>query len=75
MFSNIYRPPSAPSEFFDNLKKLVKTIDDENKEMYILGDLNCDMLRKDNEINTPSMTVRDRSLFIPQGGTEEKLGG
>ena len=26
--------------------------------MYILGDLNCDMLRKDNEINTPTMTVK-----------------
>ena len=31
---------------------------DENKEMYILGDLNCDMLRKDDEINTPTMTVK-----------------
>ena len=26
--------------------------------MYILGDLNCDMLRKDNEINTPTITVK-----------------
>ena len=26
--------------------------------MYILGDLNRDMLRKDNEINTPTMTVK-----------------
>ena len=58
LVSKVYRPPSAPPEFFDNLEKLVKTIDDENKEMYILGDLNCDMLRKDNEINTPSMTVK-----------------
>ena len=26
--------------------------------MYTLGDLNCDMLRKDNEIKTPTMTVK-----------------
>ena len=58
LVSKVYRPPSAPPEFFDNLEKLVKTIDDENKEMYILGDLNCDMLIKDNEINTPTMTIK-----------------
>ena len=58
LVSKVYRPPNAPPEFFDSLEKLVKTIDDENKEMYILGDLNCDMLRKDNEINTPTMTVK-----------------
>ena len=58
LVSTVYGPPSAPPEFFDNLEKLVKAIDDENKEMYILGDLNCDMLRKDNEINTTTMTVK-----------------
>ena len=34
--STVYRPPNAPPEFFDNLEKLIKAIDDENKEMYIL---------------------------------------
>ena len=58
LVSKVYRPRSAPPEFFDNLEKLVKAIDDENKEIYILGDLNCDMLRKDSEINTPTMTVK-----------------
>ena len=58
LVSKVYRPRSAPLEFFDNLEKLVKALDDENREMYILGDLNCDMLRKDNEINTPTMTVK-----------------
>ena len=58
LVSTVYRPPIAPPEFFDNLEKLIKAIDDENKEMYILGDLNCDMLRKDNEINTLTMTVK-----------------
>ena len=29
----VYRPPSSPSEFFDHFEKLIKAIDDENKEM------------------------------------------
>ncbi len=31
---------------FDHLEKLIKQIDDENKEMYILGDLNCNLLEE-----------------------------
>jgi hypothetical protein len=31
----VYRPPNAPSEFFESLEKLIKAIDDENKEMRI----------------------------------------
>ena len=31
--------------------------------MYVLGDLNGDMFRKDNEINTPTMTVKVKSLY------------
>ena len=45
----VYRPPNASSEFFDHFEKIIKAIDDENKEMYILGDLNCDMLKKENQ--------------------------
>ena len=44
--TTIYRPPNANAEFFDHLEKLIKQIDDENKEMYILGDLNCNLLGK-----------------------------
>jgi exonuclease III len=45
----IYRPPNANAEFFDHLEKLIKQVDDENKEMYILGDLNCmQLVRKKN---------------------------
>ena len=31
--------------FFINLEHLLKEIDDENKEIYILGDLNCDLIK------------------------------
>ena len=44
--TTVYRPPSALSKFFDHFEKLIKAVDNENKEMYILGDLNCDMLKQ-----------------------------
>ena len=42
--SSIYRPPCSPNEVFTNIGRLIKSIDDDNKELYILGDLNCNML-------------------------------
>ena len=43
--SSIYRPLGSTSEVFTNIGKLIKLIDDESKELYILGDLNCNMLQ------------------------------
>ena len=34
----------SSSEVFTKIERLIKSIDDENKEFYILGDLNCNML-------------------------------
>ena len=48
-------------DFFDHLEKLIKQIDDENKEMYLLGDLNCDMLKKEALQNTS--TKKLNSLY------------
>ena len=50
--TTVYRPPNASSKFFDYFEKLIKAIDNENKEMYILGDLNCDVMIK---ILTPQL--------------------
>ena len=61
LVSTVYRPPNAPSEFFDHFENLTKVIDNENKEMYMLGDLNCDTLKAHNESNTP--TKRIKSLY------------
>ena len=36
---------------------LIKAIDDENKEFYILGDLNCDLLKTENE-NMPIKKIK-----------------
>jgi hypothetical protein len=49
------------SEFFDHFEKLIKAVDNENKEMYILGDLNCDMLKTNKYSNIP--TKKLKSLY------------
>ena len=57
LVTTVYRPPSALSEFFDHLEKLIQVIDNENKEMYILGDLNCDLLNVDMDSNIPTRKI------------------
>ena len=52
--TTIYRPPNAPAEFFDHFEKLIKQIDNENKEIYILGDLNCNLLEEKAYFNAPT---------------------
>ena len=42
---------------FDHLEKLIKQIDDENKEMYILGDLNCNLLEEKTLFNIPTQKL------------------
>ena len=62
--TTVYRPPSALSKFFDHFEKLIKAIDNENKEMYILGDLNCDLLRPDKDCNIPTKKIKSFMNFI-----------
>ena len=54
--ASVYRPPSSTSEFFLTFEKMIKMIDDENKELHILGDLNCNMLT--NISNQPTKTLK-----------------
>ncbi len=59
----IYRPPSASVDSFATIEQLVKTIDDENKEFYILGDLNANMLDTSNNATknlSPVYTYPDK---------------
>ena len=58
LVTTVYRPPSASSEFFDHFEKLIKAIDNENKEMFILGDVNCDMLKADSDSNIPTKKIK-----------------
>ena len=63
LVTTVYRPPSASSDFFDLFEKLIKVIDNENKEMYVLGDLNCDMLKTDKDSNTPTKKIKSYELY------------
>ena len=49
--TTVHRPPNASADFFELFENLIKAIDDENKEFYILGDLNFDMLKTDGNEN------------------------
>lgn len=47
-----YRPPNADAkQFFENLQLIVNRLDSGNTELFILGDLNCNMLPSHN--NSP----------------------
>jgi endonuclease/exonuclease/phosphatase family metal-dependent hydrolase len=69
------------AEFFDHLEKLIKQIDDENKEMYILGDLNCNLLQEKPLFNIPTknycrLIIRIISINPIRGvGSIKRLGG
>ena len=40
----LYRPPNTSVETFSKIEKLIQQVDNENKEFYLLGDLNCNLL-------------------------------
>ena len=61
LVTTVYRPPSADLEFFDHFEKVIKVIDDENKEMYVLGDLNCDLLKDIG--NAVTSTKKLKSIY------------
>ena len=55
--TTVYRPTNATSEFYDHLEHLIKAVDDENKEMHILGDLNCDLLKPEPDSATKKIKL------------------
>ena len=56
----VYRPPNASTDFFTHFEQLIKTIDDEDKEFYFLGDLNCNLLKSISD----QPTTKLKSLFV-----------
>ena len=44
IISSVYRPPNSKTEVFLKIERLIQLIDNENKEVYILGDLNINLL-------------------------------
>ena len=53
--ASVYRPPDASSAFFDAFEKMIGLTDEENKEVHILGHLNCDMLKSVSDQPTKTL--------------------
>ena len=45
VIASIYRPPDCSSDFFTNFESMIRAIDNEDKELHILGNSNCNMLK------------------------------
>ena len=56
LVSTWYRPPNSPSELFNEFEKVIDKIDAENKELFLLGDLNCDFLSGSTTYSTSPLT-------------------
>ena len=56
--------PNFHVDIFNNFEKIVERIDSEDKELYILGDLNCDVSAENKNNNTKSLRniVNDYNL-------------
>ncbi len=63
LVTTVYRPPNVSADFFEHFEKLIKAIDDENKEFYILGGLNRDLLKTENE-NMPIKKIKSLYDYI-----------
>ena len=50
-----YTPPSSPNHLFPMFEKIIDTIDAENLELYLLGDLNCNLLSDTPNVNTSDL--------------------
>ena len=44
LIASVYRPPNTSTEIFEKIEILMQNLDQENKEVIILGDFNCDLL-------------------------------
>ena len=60
---SVCRPSNSTSELFFAFENLIKSIDDENKELHILGDLNCDMLKDNSDPPTIKESLNHANYF------------
>jgi hypothetical protein len=47
---SIYKPPNCSLEIFSRIGNLMSDIDSDHQEIYLLGDLNCDMLHSSSHV-------------------------
>lgn len=50
-----YRPPNSKIELFHYFEKFLESVDDENKELVIAGDLNCNLLQPEGNSYTSKL--------------------
>lgn len=56
LITSIYRPPNSRVDFMDNLENYLNELDEQDKELIITGDLNCDL-------STPDLQSHSRRLM------------
>ena len=59
LVSTWYRPPNANCEFFFHFENFLKKLDDENNEIVITGDFNCDLLKTTDYNDNNSKKLND----------------
>ena len=69
--SSIYRPPDVNSEYFAHLENFIKLLDDQNKEIYMLGDFISNMLHK-NRYNAQTKKLVSLYELIPVNTIDRK---
>ena len=62
--------PTTHPNFFYAFEKMIGLIDDENKELHILGDLNCDMLKSVSDQPTKTLKTIYEAYQLSQLITE-----
>ena len=61
IFSSVHRPPNTTVETFSKIERLIQLVDNENKEVYMLGDLNCNLL--DSNLSNVKMLQEIMQLY------------
>ena len=51
-----YRPPDSPTEIFVHFESLVGRLDSQNVDLYLMGDLNCNLASSTFDTNTNLLT-------------------
>ena len=54
-YCTLYRPPSSSQHLFSLFEEIIDKIDAENSELYLLGDLNCNLLSNTPNSNTSEL--------------------
>jgi exonuclease III len=60
--TSLYRPPNSRIETFDTIENLIENLDDENKQIILVGDFNCNLLAV-NRLNVTNRLLDIANLF------------